>query len=57
LQPHDDKLLIGGQQSLTSVHFDCFCLSLDLLDFSFRTAVFISLFVIIHTLVFTVEQH
>ena len=55
LQPHDDKLLIGSQQSLIIVHLVCF--SLDLLDFSFRTAVFISGLVIIDTLVFIVEQH
>jgi len=39
LQPHDDKLLIGSQQSLISVRIICFCFSLALFGFSFRTAV------------------
>jgi len=31
LQPHDDKLLIGGQQPLTSVCISCFCFFLLLI--------------------------
>jgi len=41
LQQHDDKLLIGSQQSLISVRIICFCFSLALFGFSFRTAVFV----------------
>ena len=41
LQPHNDKLLIGSQQSLISVRVICSCFSLALIGFSFRTAVFI----------------
>jgi len=41
LQPHNDRLLIGGQQSLISIRVVCSCFSLALIGFSFRTAVFI----------------
>jgi len=44
LQPHDDKLLIGGQQFLISVSIFCACHSLKPMTFNFRTAVFSDIF-------------
>jgi len=44
LQPHDDKLLIGGQQFLIRVYVFCACCFPTLIDSDFRTVVFVTMY-------------